>query len=68
VSDTLSAPDPATQLAEVRAIIEGRTVMHSCESTLQAIKQVVIPPPAPGPEVPVNDVGWPQLRPSDPSE
>jgi len=65
VNDTLSTPDPAAQVAEVRAIIEGRTLMHSCESTLLAIRRVVIPPPADDVEVPVNDAGWPELRPSD---
>ena len=65
MNDTLSTPDPAQQVAEVRRIIETRTFMHSCESTLLAIKRVVIPPPASDTEVPVNDRGWPELRESD---
>lgn len=62
MNDTLSTPDPAAQLAEVRSIIEGRTVMHSCEATLLAIRRVVIPPPATDVEVPVDEEGWPELR------
>lgn len=65
MNDTLSMPDPAAQVAEVRHIIEGRTLMHSCEATLLAIKRVVIPPPAADVEVPVNDAGWPELHSSD---
>lgn len=65
MNDTLSTPDPATQVAEVREILEGRTFMHSCEATLLAIRRVVIPPPVSDVEVPVNDVGWPALRPSE---
>lgn len=65
MNDTLSTPDPAAQVAEVRAILEGRTLMHSCESTLLAIRRVVIPPPATDVEVEVNDRGWPELRQSD---
>ena len=44
MSDTLSMPDPARQVAEVRHIIQARGD-HSCESTLLAIKRVVIPSP-----------------------
>lgn len=44
MSDTLSTPDPAAQVAEVREIITHRG-SHSCESTLLAIRRVVIPPP-----------------------
>lgn len=42
MSDTLSMPDPAAQVAEVRHIIQARG-SHSCESTLLAIRRVVIP-------------------------
>lgn len=45
MSDTLSTPDPAAQVAEVREIITNRGD-HSCESTLLAIRRVVDPPPA----------------------
>ena len=65
MSDTLSTPDPAAQVAEVRRIIETRQFVHSCEATLLAIKRVVIPPPASDVEVPVSDEGWPELRPSE---
>lgn len=49
MSDTLSTPDPAAQVAEVRDIIIHRGD-HSCESTLLAIKRVVIPDS--------NDTDW----------
>lgn len=62
MNDTLSTPDPAAQLNEIRDIIQGRTIMHSCESTLLAIRRVVFPPPA----EPLNPPGgWPELRASD---
>jgi hypothetical protein len=61
VNDTLSTPDPAAQVAEVRYIIEHRGD-HSCESTLLAIRRVVLPPPG----EPLNPSGgWPQLHSSD---
>lgn len=44
MSNTLSTPDPAAQVAEVREIIAHRGD-HSCESTLLAIRRVVDPPP-----------------------
>lgn len=65
MNDTLSTPDPASQVAEVRGILEQRTVMHSCESTLLAIKRVIIPPPPPGEPPTLTARGWPELKPSD---
>lgn len=65
MNDTLSTPDPAAQLAEVRTILEQRTFMHSCESTLLAIRRVVIPPPDEGTPPTLTARGWPELRPSD---
>lgn len=60
MSDTLSTPDPATQVAEVRHIIQHR-LGNSCESTLIAIRRVVEPPP-PDPEPIEHDGrGWPVL-------
>lgn len=44
MNDTLSTPDPAMQVAEVRRIIQHR-LGHSCEATLFAIRRVVDPPP-----------------------
>lgn len=66
MNDTLSTPDPATQLAEVRHIIERRTFMHSCESVLAEIKRVVIPPAPPGEPPKLTPRGWPELHPSEP--
>ena len=51
MSNTLSTPDPAAQVAEVRQIIQARG-SHSCESTLLAIRRVVDPPP------PEPESGW----------
>lgn len=65
MSDTLSS-DPAAQVAEVRRIIEGRTFMHSCESTLLEIRHVVVPDRVADDPVERDDLGWPKLRPSDP--
>lgn len=65
MNDTLSTPDPAAQVAEVRTIIEGRTFLHSCESTLLAIKRVVIPPPDEIVPPTLTERGWPELSPSD---
>jgi hypothetical protein len=65
VNDTLSTPDPATQVAEVRQILEGRTVMHSCEATLLAIRRVIFPPAPEGPPAELTERGWPKLKPSD---
>lgn len=65
MNDTLSTPDPATQLAEVRGIIEARTFMHSCESTLLAIRRVVIPEPPAGDPPKLTVRGWPELTPSE---
>jgi predicted component of type VI protein secretion system len=67
VSDTLSAPDPAAQVAEVRQIIQDRA-LHTCEATLLRIRRVVDPPPA-EPEPPqLNSRGFPEMRPADPPE
>lgn len=66
MNDTLSMPDPAAQVAEVRRIIDGRTLMHSCESILAEIKRVVTPPPGPHDPPELTGRGWPILRPSDP--
>lgn len=65
MNDTLSIPDPAAQVAEVRQIIEGRTVMHSCEATLLAIRRVVVPDLPPGEPPTLNERGWVELRPND---
>lgn len=65
MNDTLSTPDPVLQLAEVRRIIEHRTVMHSCESTLAEIRRIVIPPPPRGPAPELNERGWPELKPAE---
>jgi hypothetical protein len=64
VSDTLSTPDPATQVAEVRHIITNRGTT-SCETVLVRIRRVVDPPPPAGP-VERDNRGFPKLRPSDP--
>ncbi|WP_020385915.1 hypothetical protein [Kribbella catacumbae] len=66
MNDTLSIPDPATQLAEVRSIIEGRTFMHSCESTLLAIRLVIFPAPAEIVPPKLSPRGWPELYAADP--
>lgn len=65
MNDTLSTPDPATQVAEVRHIIEGRTFLHSCEATLLAIRRVVIPDLPSGEPPAVNERGWVELSPND---
>lgn len=67
MSDTLPTPDPAQQVAEVRQIIRGKTLMHSCESTLLAIRQVIDPPPNERTPVELNERRWVVLRPSDPA-
>ncbi|MGZ0150670.1 hypothetical protein ACXJJ3_26670 [Kribbella sp. WER1] len=64
MTTTLSTPDPAAQVAQVREIFEGRTFMHSCESTLLEIRRVVYPPGDPAP-VRRTERGWPELKPSD---
>lgn len=61
MSDTLSTPDPALQVAEVRQIIDGRAG-HSCESTLLAIRRVVDPPP-PAKPLEHDPRGWVKLEP-----
>lgn len=59
MNNTLSTPDPAAQVTEIRYIIEHRG-NHSCESTLLAIRRVVFPPPS----KPLNPAGgWPELDP-----
>lgn len=65
MNDTLSM-DPAAQVEQVRRILAGRTLMHSCESVLAEIKRVVTPPPAPHDPPELTARGWPVLRPSDP--
>jgi hypothetical protein len=59
VNDTLSTPDPATQVAEVREIIRGRGD-HSCEAVLIRIRRVVDPPADPGP-LEHDERRWPIL-------
>jgi hypothetical protein len=62
VNDTLSTPDPAHQVYDVRRIIRERGD-HSCEATLLAIRRVVDPPPAAdAPPTEHDDRGWPELR------
>lgn len=61
MNDTLSTPDPATQVAEVREIIRGRGD-HSCEAVLIRIRRVV-DPPAPAEPVETDPRGWPLLPP-----
>lgn len=56
MNNTLSTPDPATQVAEVRQIIAGRG-SNSCESTLIAIRRVV-DPPVEQPPVEKDPRGW----------
>lgn len=56
MNDTLSTPDPATQVAEVRQIIRGRGD-HTCEATLIAIRRVV-EPPAEQPPIAKDPRGW----------
>lgn len=57
MNDTLSTPDPASQVAEVRHIITNRGE-HTCEAVLLRIRRVVDPPPADAREAEVNDRGW----------
>jgi hypothetical protein len=59
VNDTLSMPDPATQVVEVRQIIQNRGE-HSCEATLIAIRRV-IDPPAEQPPAEKDPRGWVML-------
>lgn len=59
MNTTLSTPDPAAQVAEVREIIDNRGD-HSCESTLLAIRRVIDPPGEAGP-VEKDGKGWPLL-------
>lgn len=66
MNDTLSTPDPAAQVAEVRTILEQRSFMHSCEATLLAIRRVIIPPPDETTPPKLTERGWPELKPSDP--
>lgn len=66
MNDTLSTPDPAAQLAEVRWILEHKTFMHSCESTLLAIRRVVFPPPDKIVHPKLSPRGWPELYAADP--
>jgi hypothetical protein len=63
VSNNVSMPDPAQQVAEVRRIIEQRG-QHSCESTLLSIRRVIDPPP-PAQPIERESTGWPRLQPSD---
>lgn len=56
MNDTLSTPDPATQVAEVREIIRGRAG-HTCEAVLIRIRRVV-DPPAPTEPVEKDARGW----------
>lgn len=65
MSDTLPTPDPAQQVAEVRQIIHGKTFMHSCESTLLAIRRVVDPPPDERTPVQLTERRWPIMRATD---
>jgi hypothetical protein len=60
VNDTLSTPDPATQVAEVRQLIQQRG-RHSCEATLIAIRRVVEPPPAEPDPLEYDSRNWPIL-------
>lgn len=63
MNDTLSMPDPARQVAEVRQIIADRR-LHTCEATLIRIRRVVDPPEdSPGAEL--DERGFPKLKPSD---
>ncbi|MEU4391655.1 hypothetical protein [Kribbella sp. NPDC023855] len=67
MNDTLSTPDPARQVAEVRQIIADRH-LHTCDVSLLRIRRVVEPPlPEPEP-VETNDRGWPRLHESPPDE
>jgi hypothetical protein len=68
MSDTLSTPDPAEQVAEVRQIITHRG-NHSCEATMFAVWRVVFPGPpdrSPGRPDPrpiaTDEHGWPMLN------
>lgn len=67
MSDTLSMPDPAQQVAEVRQIITHRG-HHSCEATMLRVWRVVFPPPAESEEpdrrpIETDEHGWPMLNP-----
>lgn len=44
MNDTLSTPDPAAQVAEVRHILANRGT-HPCEAVLIRIGRVIDPPP-----------------------
>lgn len=61
MNDTLSTPDPASQVAEVRAIIGNRRD-HTCEATLLAIRRVVDPPVDPEP-LEYDKRNWPIIPP-----
>ena len=67
MDDTLSTPDPAQQVAEVREIIAHRG-NHSCEATMFAVFRVVFPGPPDRPANPdmrpiaTDDHGWPMLN------
>lgn len=56
MNNTLSTPDPATQVAEIRDIIRGRAG-HTCEAVLIRIRRVV-DPPAEQPPVEKDPRGW----------
>ena len=66
MSSTLSTPDPAAQVAEVRQIITNRG-HHSCEATMLRVWRVVFPPPAASEEpdrrpIATDEHGWPMLN------
>lgn len=67
MSDTLSTPDPAVQVAEVREIIANRGTTP-CEAVMLRVWRVVLPPPSEPPARPdvrplaVDDNGWPYLN------
>lgn len=63
MNDTLSTPEPAEQVDEIRRIIHNRGA-RSCEATLFAVRQVVFPPPEPPDTrlLATDDNGWPILN------
>ena len=67
MSDTLSTPDPAEQVAEVRQIITHRN-SHSCEAVMMRVWRVVFPPQAESEQpdrrpIATDPHGWPMLNP-----